>query len=245
MADQPPPLSGLLPPPTHAARERARTAERTAHAERLARALAHEVRNPLHVIKINLQLLEESLAAAGSPERERVRRLLGEVDRIHGLLTRFVEIASGRRLALRPGSVGDVLADVLDSIEDQARRSGVEVRRDLGPDVPHAPIDRPALHQAFLNLVLNALEAMPRGGRLMARVAGTDGRVRVEIHDTGAGMPPEIAGRAFEPFRSTKEGGMGLGLWITRAIVEAHGGTISFETDPAKGTTFTILLPVE
>jgi len=243
------PLSGLLPAPTHAATARARAAERTAYAERLARAFVHEVRNPLHVLRINLQLLEESLETAGSPERERVRRLIGEVDRIERLLTRFVDLASGKPLALEPASIGEVLAAVLDSVEEKARRGGVEILRDLGDGLPPAPVDRQALHQAFLNLVLNALEAMPAGGRLMARVAlspipGGE-RLKVEIHDDGHGIPEEFRSKVFEPFRTTKEGGTGLGLWVTRAIIEAHGGTISFESDPVKGTSFTVLLPVE
>jgi two-component system sensor histidine kinase HydH len=135
---------------------------------------------------------------------------------------------------------------VLRTVEGQAREKGITVKADLSPGFPEAFIDSDRMTQVFLNLFLNALAAMDRGGVLSVNVTRHDeGSLRVSVTDTGAGIRKGDIGRVFDPYYTTKPSGTGLGLAIVHRIVEAHGGEIRLESEPGKGTTFTILLPTE
>jgi signal transduction histidine kinase len=211
-------------------------------------ALAHEIKNPLSVIRLNMELLAEELANSDSP---RDRRVLKKVDivqrecqRLQDLLDDFLSFAKAGRLKLEPSDLNQQLKQVLDFFRPQAVEAQIEVVDYLASDLPTVLLDRESFHGALLNLVLNAQQAMPQGGQLVVRTYGTKDGVALDLIDTGCGMDEKTRGQVFHAFFSTKPGGSGLGLPTARKIVEAHGGEISLQSEPGRGTQFTITLPV-
>lgn len=213
----------------------------------LAGSLAHEIKNPLSVIRMNMDLLAEDLAQPQTNAERRALSKTGTVreqcERLENLLNDFLRFARLRDLTLSPGNINDQLIRVLDLFEIQTKEAGVEVKRYLDPSLPSIRMNPETMHAALLNLVKNALEAMPHGGQLVAITQAPPGRVRVELIDTGEGMDSNTALHMFEAFFSTKHGGSGLGLPTARKIVEAHGGRISVQSEVDKGTKFILEFP--
>jgi signal transduction histidine kinase len=212
-----------------------------------AGSLAHEIKNPLSVISMNMDLLAEDFAEAESP---RERRALNKIEvvqkqctRLEHLLRDFLKFARLRDLELSSGCLNDIVERVLTLFEPQARETGVEFIRYLDQDLPSIKLDEQTLHAALFNLVKNSLEAMPDGGQLMARTRITRTGVALDLIDTGCGMDGHTALHMFDAFYSTKNGGSGLGLPTARKIIEAHGGTISVQSEVGRGTQFTIEFP--
>jgi two-component system sensor histidine kinase HydH len=142
--------------------------------------------------------------------------------------------------------VQDVIRHALRMIESQAREKGITLQADLPADIPAVGIDPDRMQQVFLNLYLNALGAMETGGMLsVALTELPDGRMRIEVRDTGIGIAPQDLGRIFDPYFTTKPSGTGLGLAIVQKIIDAHGGEIQVASTPGQGTTVTILLPAK
>lgn len=215
---------------------------------RLAGALAHEIKNPLSTIRLNLQLLAEDIEEEPSPRQQRslrrVETMQKECQRLQSLLDDFLNFAKVRQLTLKPTSLNRELDDLLDFFAPEARESGIEVVRYLDPELPTVLLDRESFRGAVLNLLINAKQAMSDGGQLTI-VTNTEGEwVLLHLIDTGSGMDDQTAARMFETFYSTKPGGSGLGLPTTSKIIEAHGGVIRVETEVERGTHFTISLPV-
>ena len=215
---------------------------------RLAGGLAHEIKNPLSTIRLNMDLLAEDLGEAESPV---VRRSLKRVDvvrrecqRLQSLLDDFLNFAKIRRLQLEPTDLNHQIDDVLEFFGPEAADGKVEIVRYLDPDLPRVMLDRKAFRQALLNLIINAKQAMPEGGQLVVRTAAERSLVVVYLIDTGIGMDDRTASRMFEEFYSTKPGGSGLGLPTTQKIVAAHGGRIGVQSEVGHGTQITIELPV-
>jgi signal transduction histidine kinase len=215
---------------------------------RLAGGLAHEIKNPLSTIRLNMDLLAEDLGEAESPT---ARRSLKRVDvvrreclRLQSLLDDFLNFAKVRRLQRAPTDLNHQIEDVLDFFAPEAKEAGVEVVRYLDPELPRVLLDREAFRQALLNLIINAKQAMPEGGQLVVRTAAERNLVAVYLIDSGMGMDDRTASRMFEPFYTTKPGGSGLGLPTTQKIVEAHGGRIGVQSEVGHGTQITIELPV-
>jgi two-component system, NtrC family, sensor kinase len=220
-------------------------AERLAAVGRISAQVAHEVRNPLSSIGLNTELLEEAVKKAhfAAPDDEREARALltaiaGEVDRLTEVTDQYLRLARLPLPALQPEDVNQLLARVLDFSGQELERAGVRVERDLDRSQPRALADEGQLRQVFLNLLRNSREAMPQGGTLRVGSRAAGDSVEVTITDSGAGIPPEVQGRLFEPFFSTKSGGTGLGLALARQILEAHGGSIICTSTAAEGTTF-------
>ncbi|WP_164100686.1 sensor histidine kinase [Candidatus Laterigemmans baculatus] len=213
----------------------------------LAGSLAHEIKNPLSVIHMNIDLLDEDLQESESPIR---RRALDKVDivrqqceRMERMLADFLRFARLREMNLTPGSLNEQIERVLRACQAQADQAGVEIVRYLDPDLPRILMGSDALQAALMNLVKNAIEAMDDGGQLVVRTHATRGGVALDLIDTGEGMDDNTAMHMFEPFYSTKTAGTGLGLPTARKIIEAHGGRITVQTEVGRGTKFTLAFP--
>ena len=222
--------------------------ERLAYVGALAGGLAHEIKNPLSTMTITLGLLREDLEARrGDPEKalRRVKVLEREVARLEEILADFLQFAGRHPLERRGTDLNALVSEVLDFITPSALKKRIEVRSHLSPEVPPLMLDRDRVKQALLNLVLNALEAMAGRGELLVQTTVRGGAVRLDVTDTGPGIPPEILPRIFEAYFSSKKTGTGLGLPIARRIVEEHGGILEVFTEVGKGTRFTIWLPAD
>jgi signal transduction histidine kinase len=214
----------------------------------LAGGLAHEIKNPLSTLTITLGLLREDLESGkGDPARalRRVRVLEREIARLEEILADFLQYAGQHRLQRRPTDLNSVVSEVLDLITPAALRKKIEVRHHLSPDLPPLRLDRDRVKQALLNLVLNAQEAMKGRGEILVQTSVRGGAVRLDVTDTGPGIPPEILPRIFEAYFSSKKTGTGLGLPIARRIVEEHGGILEVFSEVGKGTRFTMWFPVD
>jgi signal transduction histidine kinase len=215
----------------------------------LAGGLAHEIRNPLSTIGMNLELLAEELENDDSQRARRMLRrianLQGECRNLEEILNAFLQFARAGELHLSDGNLNTIVSDYVDFLEPQANSMEVELRPHLDSDLPVVMLDKSLMRQALVNLCRNAIEAMPEGGSidLLTRTRGED--VVLEIIDTGKGMDEKTRGQMFQAFFSTRSGGSGLGLPTVRKIVEAHHGRISCESEVGKGTRFTITLPAK
>lgn len=224
-------------------RRRTRAAEELASLATLSAGLAHEIGTPMGVIRGHAEILEGS--ASSERDRWRLRTIQEQIDRISRIIETLLDLARPHAPDFQPVSLAAVLEGTLSFLGEKFRRRGVEVELALD-EVPPVMADREKLQQVFLNLYLNATDAMPRGGTL--RVAlGTegDGLVEVRVADTGAGIEPEVLPRIFDAFYTTKDAGTGtgLGLMVVKSIVTDHGGTIEATSDAGKGTEFYIRLP--
>jgi signal transduction histidine kinase len=242
--------------------ERLRRADRLAALGTMAAGIAHDIRNPLTSILIFSQLM--SLHHDDPEVRQKFDRVVPrELERVQGVIEDMMELARPTTLHLEATNLNEVLAQVVELFENQAATQGVKLYREFGPDLPPCMADRKRLHRAFSNLVANGIQAMTAGGDLDVRTSlvqparstdlqaslsgvqvPTEMALRVIIRDTGQGIPPERLSRIFDPFYTTKEKGLGLGMAITHRIIEDHKGTIDVQSQVGLGTTFTIHLPV-
>ncbi len=220
--------------------------ERLSALGNLAATVAHEIRNPLNAISMGLQRVRaEFVPAGGEAEYRRVVDVVqGEVRRLNGIVESFLSLA--RPLALRPAvvPVAPLLREVADFIGPEAQARGVRLVTDLAPDLPAARLDGDHVKQVLLNLVSNALEAMPDGGTLTLGAVSRDGALVLGVEDTGPGIPAGLLPRIFEPYVTTRARGTGLGLAIARRIVEAHGGRIEAASRTGRGSRFTVTVPL-
>ena len=213
----------------------------------LAGGLAHEIRNPLSTIGMNLELMAEDLAEADTP---RDRRLLGKVQlvqrecqHLEDILNAFLQFARAGELDLSETDLNELVEEFIRFYRPQADEHGIEISPHLEADLPAVRIDPSLTRQVLMNLALNAQHAMPDGGLLELQTYCRNGRVHLEFIDNGAGMDEHTRAKAFQAFFSTRSGGSGLGLPTVRKIVEAHGGTITCDSEPGRGTRFAIALP--
>ncbi|HEV7300518.1 MAG TPA: ATP-binding protein [Tepidisphaeraceae bacterium] len=229
-------------------RARALEAQRLAELGTLTSGLAHEIKNPLSTIGLNLQLLKEDLPQDDPNHPRLVARLnsvVREANRLKDILDDFMRYAGRIELELVPTDVGELLEDLVDFFTPQAQLAKVQLRLKKPPTPLMARIDERHLKQTILNLMLNATQAMTEGGELIlgARPEGTF--VVIDVIDTGPGIAADRVDRLFDAYYSTKPGGTGLGLAIAKRIIEAHHGTITLQSQLGKGTDFTIRLPLE
>ena len=213
----------------------------------LAGGLAHEVRNPLSTIQMNLELLAEDLEGATDPNLGRMRRKLETMRRecthLEGILNAFLQFARAGEMQRAETSLNRIVTEFLDFYRPEAQASGIDLSPHLAPDLPPVSVDETLIRQVLANLVRNSQQAMPDGGQIDIQTSGVGDRVTLSVIDTGKGMDERARKKAFEPFFSTKSGGSGLGLPTVRKIIEAHGGTIACESEPGRGIKFTIELP--
>jgi signal transduction histidine kinase len=231
-----------------AAIQRARSelvqAERLATIGKMAAHVTHEIRNPLSSIGLNVELLEEEVALTGDKEpMQLVQAIKSEVDRLSRIAEQYLSVARRPRPRLERERVDDLVRELCAFVRPELDRAGVESRVESDADLPEVELDESQLRQALLNLIRNAREAMPKGGELSIEVARVEEGVEIRVDDTGAGVPDDVRASIFDPFFTTKQRGTGLGLAVTREIVEAHHGSIHCEPRPERGTRFRIVLP--
>ena len=248
-------LAGALWASSRARAERVR-ADVRARSERLdeqlalvgtiASGISHELRNPLSTLRMNLQLLREDwenpITEREQKGRKRIDVLLRETARLDTVVSDFVRFAAGHALKLEPTDLNTLAAELLDFLGPQAEKSLVKIHRDFARPLPPIEVDVALLRQSLLNLLVNALQAMPSGGEIAVRTFEDGPHVKVEVRDTGPGIAPENLERIFTLYFSTKPGGTGLGLAMVKKIVEEHGGAVEVRSEPGKGAAFTLCL---
>ncbi len=214
------------------AQAEARRAERLAALGQLSAGLAHEIRNPLAVIKGSAEILKQKLDSADEMARELSDYIYTEVNRVSALVSRFLDFARPTQLDLRPAVLADIVEKSLKAVADQGADRQVRIVREYAPDTPRVDLDEDLCEQVFTNLILNACEAMgDQGGDLKIRIFGESTEREelavAEIEDSGPGVPAGMREQIFNPFVSTKKTGVGLGLAIVSKIVDAHGGKVT------------------
>jgi two-component system sensor histidine kinase HydH len=224
------------------------TAEKQRLLSRLLSRLAHEIRNPLSSLDIHVQLLEEDLAQLLPRTKDRLTGRLeiihGELHRLEKIVEQFLRLAGPSALDLASVEIGKVIGHVTGLLQPEATRRQIEMVTSVADDLPMVLADPDQLIQALLNLVINALQAVERQGRVEISARYRQPFIEVVVRDTGSGVPPEKLNTIFEPYYTTKPDGSGLGLWIAQQIITGHGGSIQAVNAPNAGAIFTVCLPL-
>ena len=227
---------------------RLRRAESLASLTTLAAGVAHEIKNPLGSIGIHIQLIQKTLKAAGRLDRTTVRRYLDiineEVDRLNRIVVDFLFAVRPMDARLEEGDLNQVIADLLEFVHFELEEDKVVLESRLDEEIPPLSFDEKLLKQALLNVINNAVAAMPDGGTLTVATERAGDVVLIHVIDTGTGISEENMAKIFEPYFTTKEFGSGLGLTVVYKIVKEHGGEIALKSKEGEGTTFTISLPI-
>src|SRR6266849_1549507 len=219
--------------------------ERLAALGRITAGVAHEVKNPLNSMRLWLENLKESLPEEqDSGTRQAVNVLDKEIDRLDAVVKRFLDFTRPMEVKLEATQLAELLKEVLEVAQPQLQKANVQVAQLLPIDVPEVYVDRALLKQALLNLVLNAIEAMPTGGQLRLTLSRRGEMAEITVGDTGRGIPAENRQKIFQLFFTTRPGGNGIGLASTFRIVQLHNGSIDFTSEVGRGTTFRIELPL-
>jgi PAS domain S-box-containing protein len=219
--------------------------ERLAALGRITAGVAHEVKNPLNSMRLWLENLKESLPPEpDSGSQLAVQVLDKEIDRLDAVVKRFLDFTRPMDVRLEATQLADVLKEVIEVAKPQLQKAKIHVAQLLPIDVPEVYVDRGLLKQAVLNLVLNAVEAMPSGGQLRLMLSRRGEMAEITVGDTGKGIPVENRQKIFQLFFTTRPGGSGIGLASTFRIVQLHNGSIDFTTEVGRGTTFRIELPL-
>ena len=225
----------------------ARRSERLAALGQLSAGLAHEIRNPLAVIKGSAEMLHQKLEASSPLASELAGYISSEVNRLSALVTRFLDFARPLHLELRPKSVAEVVERALKSVAARPNGPPIQVEREFKPNLPLVSLDEDFSEQVFVNLAQNAYDAMANGGTLRVTIAtGQRDRasgVEVRFADTGPGVPADMREQIFNPFVTTKKTGVGLGLAIVSKIMDEHHGSVRFEENKGGGSCFAVFFP--
>jgi len=247
--------------------ERVRLEEQLLQAEKqsamghMAASIAHELGNPLSIMITSLEFLRQSLQQSHSELEGHLEVIQQNAVRMHELLTSLSDMSGLGRFRLEREDILKAVVPVLSFVEKMAEKSGITIKSDLASELPPCLIDVRQLRQVFLNLLKNAMEAMPKGGTITVRcgyrpglpvparqtggILAKEGSVTVEVEDTGIGVPSRDLETIFKPFYSTKQKGMGLGLSLCKGIIEKHGGSIRVESQEGKGSRFIVEVPID
>jgi signal transduction histidine kinase len=221
--------------------ERLLQSERLATVGKFASQIAHEIRNPLSSISLNIELLEDELKGSGDEARSLIRSVLKELDRLNDIVSEYLQFSRFPKPQLKRGHVDGVIHDVAQSLK---LPESVQVELHLMSPSPEVWLDDRLLRQVLDNLARNGLEAMEGPGTLRFETDVVDRFLVIRVTDTGCGIPPEVQPKLFEPFFTTKPQGTGLGLATSQQIVFEHNGHLMVESRPGEGSTFTTLLPL-
>ncbi|MBN1788335.1 MAG: hypothetical protein JW806_08065 [Sedimentisphaerales bacterium] len=215
---------------------------------RLTGGLAHEIKNPLSIIKVNLKLISESLSGKDENSTRAAKKIevvRKETDRVEQILDDFLSFVKKAEPQLARVDINEIVNEMIDFYSPQAFSHSITVRNSLTDESLICKADSDMLKQVLLNLLLNAQQAMPEGGELMLRTQKNGPNAVVIISDTGKGIEADNLDKIFDAYYSTRPGGSGLGLSTSKKIIEAHNGSIKVDSIPGKGTSFTIQLPLE
>jgi len=223
-----------------------RESENLAHIGQLATSLAHEIRNPLSSIKMNIQILLKKVNFDGNDKR-RMEIMSSEISRLEKILAEMLDFAKPLRLYLEPTLINNIIDKCLDIIDVKIKEKNILVKKKYSKRIPKVMLDRDKLEQAIINVLLNSVEALSIGGeiRIQSKIETANGNlIGIEISDNGFGICKEDLPYVFDPFFSNKKKGTGLGLSNAKKILEAHGGIVSIAAGKQKGTKCTLLIPV-
>jgi two-component system, NtrC family, sensor histidine kinase HydH len=225
----------------------ARRSERLAALGQMSAGLAHEIRNPLGVIKGSAEMLSKKIAQSQPLAAELAGYISSEVNRLNSLVARFLDFARPSHLDLHPQQITALLDRAIESVIVQFPDAGISIERHYAPHIPEILVDAQLCEQVFINLLTNAFQAMNGQGRIQVSAApeSSNGKpgVSITIEDTGPGVPPDLREQIFNPFVTSKPGGVGLGLSIVAKIIDDHHGTIRLESPDSAGARFRIFLP--
>jgi two-component system, NtrC family, sensor kinase len=226
------------------ANEQLLASERLATIGKMAAHVTHEIRNPLSSIALNLELLEDEVPTSAEEAHNLLRAIKAEVERLSGLSEQYLSVARQRPQEKRPEKLGEIVEEACEFVRRELMQAGITLGLEIDAEVEALtlPLDEAQIRQALLNLLRNAREAMPSGGRVVVKLERADDGLDLIVDDDGVGMPATTRERLFEPFFTTKQHGTGLGLAITRQIAEAHGGGIRVEAREPKGTRIVLHL---
>lgn len=228
-----------------AARARVTQSEKMAALGQLAAAIAHEVRNPLAVVRSAAQGLGETLPSHDADGHRAASFIVAEVDRLANVVNALLAFARPLQLERRTTRIAEVVERAMLLAGADLAAKHVRLERDQGPDLPVVQADGDLVCQVLVGLLANAAEATPSGGRVLLRARASNGAVELAVADNGPGIAPDVRQRVFEPFFTTRPNGTGLGLAVARQIIEAHGGRIAVADHPGGGACFTVTLPTE
>lgn len=233
---------------TRTLEKRAINSERLAFVGTLAGGLAHEIKNPLSTLNINLQLLKEELQSMTEENSKRAyiktQVLQKEVQRLDEILNDFLRFAKGQELELKDHNINEILDEVVDFVTPEIKQKNILILKSYDANLPLCRIDSNLIKQAILNIIINAEQAMGNGGELMVRTSRDNKYIQLDITDTGSGIPKDIIDKIFQVYFSTKKTGTGLGLPTAKRIIDDHKGIISVQSEEGKGTNFSIKLPI-
>jgi signal transduction histidine kinase len=222
----------------------ARRSERLAALGQLTAGLAHELRNPLGTMKASAEMLLDRTPPGNTVLRELAEYISTEVDRTNSLITRFLEFARPSRLEKSPTDLHAVIDSAIDHLERESPGAAARIHRNFDPALPLIDADAALIERVFFNLLRNGLDASPPGSLVTVKTRRSPQGVEVAVMDRGPGIPPEHREQIFNPFFTTKPGGVGLGLAISAKIVGDHGGAITVDSEPGAGATFLVSLPI-
>jgi signal transduction histidine kinase len=220
-----------------------RRSDRLAALGQLSAGLAHELRNPLGTIKTSAEMLLKNVPADNAVAREMAGFISSEVDRTNSLVTRFLDFARPLAVRLDKTDLTQVIDQAVSDVEKHQPPFDVTIYKNYSPEIPPFFLDGELMERVMYNLLLNAAQASPPSGSITVKTRQIDGMVEIAVIDRGSGIQPKLLENIFNPFYTTKAGGVGLGLAIVSKIVDEHGGSISVESEPGEGSVFRVYLP--
>jgi signal transduction histidine kinase len=227
--------------------ERLRKAEHLAGIGQFSTSIAHEIKNPLNFISLSIDHIRERYKPAEG-DRNAFESLISnikkEIQRVSGFAESFLQYGRPLELNLQKTDIGMLIEDVIGLVMAKAQKEGIEIRKEYEA-LPELSVDSEFIKTCLYNVILNAFQAMPEGGTLTIRTRKTGEKFSIVVEDTGIGISEEKAGRIFDPFFTTKGQGLGLGLALTKRIIEEHKGKVDFKSIVGKGSTITMILPIE
>jgi signal transduction histidine kinase len=220
------------------------TADRLSAISRITSGVAHEVKNPLNAILLHVEVARSKLSKGDTDVAEQMEIISREILRLDRVVRTFLDFTRPVELQLDNVPMQDLVREIVELAQPQADAANIQVSVRQETEGVEVRVDRDLLKQAVLNVVVNAMQAMPEGGELRFEASATKDTAELRISDTGTGIPAEVRDKIFRLYFSTKKEGSGIGLAMTFRIVQIHDGTIDFTSEPGKGTTFVIRLPI-